>query len=244
MVTRFVAVSILTYQTRNVRLLVGCFACGGVDRVERSHKLLSAAENLLHALHIVRNEEAILPSGGFGVGMTHLKWVERSLPIAVGAFAAEKAGRAVEHIHILLRTLHIFVVNIDATYGASKLSNAPVVVGIFEQARHRFAFAVLRDKSVFHIVIEPFGASVGSGNHSLEGVVGIEVANAFEISLGEHSHRVIANHAARFARRKRPDGQFLVALVAVEHRIIDISHQVVVDKRHERMPGAESVPKR
>ena len=67
-------------------------------------------------------------------------------------------------------------------------------------------------------------------------MLGIEVTDAFEVSLGNHRSRVVADHTPSLACRERPQGQLAGFVVHIETRFNDIADELRVDKGHLRMP--------
>ena len=104
--TRLVAMSILTNQTRDVRRSIGTHLTGNdEERVELGHEFLFIAEELHESVNIMRHQPGILPCISLGIvifTMLGREWVERNAELAVGTQTAHKAGLLVEVLAVSL----------------------------------------------------------------------------------------------------------------------------------------------
>ena len=241
---RFVAMRILTNQARDVR----CLAYHSIRSIEQVIQVCGecflTTKQLNHAVHIVRHEETILPSSGFGKLMTDSCRIELLFPIAIQTLAVEETDIAVEHIAIVQGTFHVFLIDIFLAHILRHLSDGPVIVSIFQQARNRFTLDVGRDESIPGIIIRTLGILVRRNHHRFQCLFHIIATDALHVCIGNDGSRVITNHRTRFARRKRPDRKFARHLVHIEKRLHHVVHQGRIGQGHQRMPCTERIPSR
>ena len=241
---RFVAMRILTNQARDVR----CLAYHSIRSIEQVIQICGkgflATEQLNHTVHIVRHKETILPSGSFGKLMTDSSRIELLFPVAVQTLAVEETDIAVEHVAIVQGTFHVFLIDIFLAHILRHLSDGPVIVSIFQQARNRFTLDVGRDESILGIIIRTLGILVRRNHHRFQCLLRIIATDALHISIGNDGSRVITNHRTGLARRKRPDRKFARHLVHIEKRLHHVVHQGRIGQGHQRMPCTERIPSR
>ena len=209
MVARLVAVGVLPHQARHVTHVELHFV--RFEREEPVHfadERLAAAEKLDQAVHVVRHEEAVVPRRGLGIVAARSELFEGRGPVAVGLTTAEKAGRAVENIHIVERPPRIFPEYVVAAHGLRHASDRPVVVGVFQRTGDRFALDIGGDISLRRIIIRTFLIDVRRTDHRLQRLVGVIAANSLQIGVSNDRHGVVADHRARLARSQRPDREF------------------------------------
>ena len=162
--------------------------------------MLLPAEERHHAAHIVEDTEAVLPCRGFGIVASGLVGVETFAPVSVGTASAEESRATVETTGVVRRTLAVFRSNRRFAHPFCHGRDAPVVVGVFEQARHTFTFAVGGDVAITDIVVAAFFIDVGRTYHGIEGALcrcGITGRRpyAFKVGIGNDAGAVVADHA-------------------------------------------------
>ena len=225
MMARLIAMHILTYQAGDVRKFPFQLQVRREYGIECHYKIILAAKQLHHAVHIMRHKETILPGSGLRIGTSHLQRLERCFPVAIHPFGTEKLGSPIKHIHIVLRTCNECLANIFFLHLLRHAGYAPVIVGKFQQARDRFPLDVRGDETVPHIAVRPFFVLLGRGYHRFQRFLGIKPTDAFQISICYDRSGVIAYHRPRLSGRKRPDGKFARSIINIQERVHHVIHQ-------------------
>ena len=242
--TWFIAMRILTNQAGNIRSLTYHSIRGSEQIIQIGCKGSLASEELNHAVYIVRYKETILPCSRFGKFMSYRSRIELFFPVAVQTLAMEETDIAIEYIAIVQGTFHVFLVNVFLTHRLRHLSNGPVIVCVFQQARNRFTLDVGWNETVLSVIVRTFGILVGRNNHGFQCLFCIIATDALHVSIGNDGSRVIANHGTGLARRKWPDRKFASHFIHIKQRLNHVVHQFSIGQGHQRMPCTERIPSR
>ena len=167
-VARLVAVCVLADQPGDVGLVAaGRIRRGLEDRVEPFHETLLPAHRLDQAVDVVRHEEAVLPGVGLGEVVVDAVGIEGREPALVSARAHETA-LGVEQVAPALAAVPVLGRDLRLVHPLRHLRDTPVVVGVLERLRDRFALVVDADEALPLVGLEPEVIARGAVDHRLE----------------------------------------------------------------------------
>ena len=225
---RLVALRILSDQAGNIgRWVVAVYL--GADRKQRiefGDERIAAAEQIHQPLAVVRHEKSPLPRSAFAEivvrpVVVRMERIERRPPTAVGIPAAHKVQILIEKILIPAGPADVIVVVVPVPEHPRHLSDAPVVVAIFEGLRNGSHLQIARHVLVLLVITRPAERfqkiteriAVGRRFHRLVKRFRIVTANPFAISVGNQRHRVITDHAHVLDAGQRPDRQLTAVFI-------------------------------
>ena len=255
---RLVALRILSDQAGNIgRWVVAVYL--GADRKQRiefGDERIAAAEQIHQPLAVVRHEESPLPRSAFAEivvrpVVVRMERIERRPPTAVGIPAAHKVQILIEKILIPAGPADVIVVVVPVPEHPRHLSDAPVVVAIFEGLRNGSHLQIARYVLVLLVITRPAERfqkiteriAVGRRFHRLVKRFRIVTANPFAISVGNQRHRMITDHAHVLDAGQRPDRQLTAVAVVLQQGFHQIAGHVRPENRDQRVLRPERIPK-
>ena len=248
MVPGLVAVGVLADEAGDVR--GGVFALHVVRRLEEAVQLrkhrLAGTEQVLEALHVLRDEPDVLPAGALGVVGGLVAGVDRVERLGEGAVDLAAAHEL--QVRIPEMAVGVAAVAIDDGRGlvAEELGGVrqgAVRDGVFHVVGDGLGVEVGRDVAVFHpqvlTAVGPGGGVGHRGDHLLLGEAGLE---ALDDVVGEGDEARVAHHAVRLVAHQVPHRQVALLLEDVVEGGGDVVAAVRVDEGHQRHLGAVGVP--
>ena len=204
-VAGLVAVGVLAPTTGDVGLLpAGGGAVDLEERVKGCFETLVSTQGVHVDGGVVGSREAILPAVGLGVMKIHLSRIVGSQPSPV-ATGTEEAGRGVEEMAPGLGPPPEFRRDVGTPQRSGHPRDAGVVVGVFESLAHRLALVVGADEPLAPVGLEPEVIAARAVEHGVQREIGIEPSDALEMGVGDHGHRVVADHAVGLVGGQLPD---------------------------------------
>ena len=242
MMTRLVAVSILPYAARNVRLSAPGRPLGsGKKTVQTLLEGLFPAKRLHKAGYIMRHKETVLPGVRLGVVVVHLTRIERTVPASVKA-RPHKARRRVQHVAPILRAGHITLILFILPQIFGHLSDAPVVIREFQRLGHALVLIVGKHQAVapeaFHAEFRP----QRTGYKGLESLFDVKTTYPARHGVGNYRGRIVTYHTFGLPARKLPHRQLSVLLPNGNHAVDEVGAALGLYFKEQRMLAAEGVP--
>ena len=227
MVALFVPLRVLTDQAADVGYAGANERIGGKEGIQLLHKALIAAVERNHAGDILLDGEGILPGIGFRVFIAHQRVGDKGrTPDAAGFPAPEETRGAVKQVPVVRGAPVKQLGVLRLVQGLGEPRNAPVIERIFDGAGRGRRARSGGDIAGFLVRAQAVAILHGSVAHGLVGSLDIETAEPGEIGLGDHVHRVVADHAPSFIGAQRPDGRGVLAQFVIFgehglHHVID-----------------------
>ena len=239
---------ILADEAGNVRGSIFAFHDGrGLKQaVQLGKRCLFAAKKGYQAVHILRDQPQVLPGRSFGVvigPVLRADGIERLRKAAVSLYPAEELKLRIPVFAIGVAALTVLGRYIAAAQEIGAIGQGTVGNGILHVKGHGFHQEVGGDVAVLHAKVLPavrLGGRSGHGRYDF--IVGEAGAETLYHGIGKHHKAGVAHHAVRLIAHEMPDGQVSLLLVNVVQGGHHVFHFLRMDKGHQGMRSAVSIP--
>ncbi|MNS51199.1 hypothetical protein D3C72_838670 [compost metagenome] len=192
--------------------------------------------------NILRHVPRVLPGIAFGVvgAVAAGAGVERGAEAAIALARAHEAGVLVEGIAPVAGTLVEGCRHIGLAHRLCHARDGPIIEGVFQRLAGRFTFFVDRHVAQLTVLRDAIVRTVVGGlHHRLQRLVRVETTDTLHVGIGDHRHRVVADHAPVFQAMERPHRQHAVGTVLMmgQHGIDEIA--VALLRLHQGQQGVQ-----
>ena len=209
MVARLIAVRILTDQAGYVGRSIGTGQVGGdgEEAIQLGDQPLLSTEAARQPLHILRDEEGVLPRIAFAVVIVAVlgsSGVKGGMPLAIAALAPHEAGHRVEEVVVGLAHLEEIGVVLLVPKVLCCLSKGGIGDGVLHVVGDALAHLVVGDVAILAAEILPPLIKESSPLQLLVDRVRL-ITETLHDRIREHADPGIAHHSIRLIGIEVPD---------------------------------------
>ena len=202
---RLVSMSVLSYESGNIRLMSSRKICWSWKQVIQSiDEFFFATHHFHHSGDIVWNKICILPRIGFRVWRCYRKRIEGRLPLA-SFFSTHELCFTIKHLTIVHCPSHIIFMVTQFVKILRHLGNTPVVIGVFQCFGHTLILTI--DGYVPFLLIEfkPQVIGLSTCLHCVKSGFHIKIGQTFSVRIDNDRNWMITDHGSCFVAGQFPD---------------------------------------
>lgn len=128
------------------------------------------------------------------------------------------------------------------THCFGHLGDAPIVEGVLHGFGHRFWFHVGGDVADLAVLSQSVSVGVGAMHHRLECEFGVEIADTFQVGVGDDWDGMVADHTIRFIGGEFPYREEAALLVLSEEGMNKGGGFVWLQEGVQGFTGAVGIP--
>ena len=249
MVARFVAVSILSDQSRDVGRGLAALDNGAYrkERVQFLQQSLPASEAGDKPSDVVRRQPRILPGVALAVVVGAVRrgeWAEGRAPASFRIPAPHKARLRVEIVAVGVASSFEeprIVLPAQRLCGACRRAVCQSVLHI---VCHGLVHPIARNVTVLFAQVPSASVVHRCFADRLESLFAVEARNVLHNGVRHHGNPRIAHHAVGLVAPEVPHRKASLLVGDRQHRLHDVGHPLGMEDGHQRHRGPVSVPQR
>ena len=247
MVARFVAMRILTDESRNIgRRVFAQVSFDNEERIELSHETIFVGEEFHQATNVVRYEPSVLPGVSFGIiilSVYGMERIERHTEFAVRTQTTHKLCFGIEELFVRLTALQEVGIVAFLAQQLGHFGDGSVGNGVFQRLGHGLRSRIFVISHVA-VLLQRIHTTLVEHSRLLHGFE--RCLTVFHISLqhkvAQHNDSRVSYHAIGLISHQMPYGKLALLTINIDESSGNIGQNIAMNERHKRLCGTISVP--